>query len=181
MESETEGRETVKGVRSFTLTNSALGTHHSMTVPSPKTQEKNHAQIRRLETGYASTPTLCLVRGKERTLLRQHPNSAGPAWAEPGWSRRPLLAFSLCSSFSAVSAAPALPASRPPPRLPRRQGAEPGCRDFWAPAVGQSCLWAQRRCSRGPDLYSFTAYFHITVQVAGIWQFGSFLFCWNSV
>lgn len=42
--SETEGRETVKRVRSLTLTNFSLGTHHSMTIPSPKVQEKNQAQ-----------------------------------------------------------------------------------------------------------------------------------------
>ncbi|ELK03646.1 hypothetical protein PAL_GLEAN10016076 [Pteropus alecto] len=138
-----------------------------MTVPSPKMQE-NHAQIRRPETGYASTPIIRLVVGRGGTLLRQHPNSDGRAGAEPGWSRRPLLAYFLLLLLLRGLSSPRANSQSPPPRLPRRQGAEPGRPDFWAPAVGQSCLWAQRRASSGSDLFSSTAYFHITVQVACI-------------
>ena len=58
MGSETEGRETVQEARWFTLTNSSLGTHHSMMITSPKMQEKDQAQIRRVEAGYASMPAI---------------------------------------------------------------------------------------------------------------------------
>lgn len=73
----------------YSLTNSSLGTHHSMTIASPRVQEKNQAQIRRVQTGYASTPAICLgnkkikKKKKEKSLPRQLLNSAARARAQP--------------------------------------------------------------------------------------------------
>lgn len=175
--SEKAGRETVKEARWFTLTSFSLGTHHSMMVTSPKMQEKNQAQIRREEAGYASTPAIWLWRKKpNKTPLRRLSKSAAKTRAQPGPSWQPSAPGGpprgSASAFRWDAEWPELPrkANRSPPRLSWRQckGRAWPPRGFPAPAVGGSFLSAWCRCLPVTQ--------NLPAQV-----FGLFLYRWNSV